>query len=364
MARTRRTLLAGVMTLALFTGACAVGTGSSDENGEDGASGEDGANGAADGGEFTFASWGGGYQDAQEEIIVQPWAEENGLELFSDGPTDYSRLRAQVEADSVEWDVVTLEPFWAIAHCGTLLEEIADEVDTTNLPEEAVSDCGIPFDVLSYVLVYDTEAFGDNPPTSWADFFDTETYPGNRGVWNYAPGGALEAAMLADGVDIDDLYPLDVDRALDKLDEIRGDIAFYDTGAQQVQQLESQEVSMSIAWSGRALDAVRNDAPYEPVWDGHLMLVDSFAIPMGSQNVEAGIDLINYATSPEAQNAFIETYTYGPVNSEADPDLDEVAEGFLPTLEGRYELGRYLDQDWWAENFDRVSEQWTQWAAG
>lgn len=344
--------LCGATVVALTLTACSAGTGSG--------SGDVGESG----GTLTFASWGGGYQEAQEETIVQPWAEEYGVDLLSDGPTDYARIRAQVESGSIDWDVVTLEPFWAIAHCGTYLEEIADEVDTSLLPPEAVSDCGIPFDVLSYVLVYDESEFGDNPPTSWADFFDTETYPGNRGVWNYAFGGALEVALLADGVAMDDLYPLEVDRAFDKLDTIRDDIAFYDTGAQQVQQMESGEVAMTIAWSGRALDAVRNDAPYEPVWAQHLMLVDTLAVPLGTENREAAIDLINYATTAEAQNAFIETYTYGPINSEADPQLDETAMKFLPTNPDHLDEGRYLDQEWWAENFDDMSAQWTQWTAG
>ncbi|MFD2353942.1 extracellular solute-binding protein [Nonomuraea ferruginea] len=82
-----------------------------------------------------------------------------------------------------------------------------------------------------------------------------------------------------------------------KLDAIRGDIAFYDTGAQQVQQLQSQEVVMSIAWSGRALDAVRAGATYEPVWKDNLMLVDSLAIVKGSKNVDQGVSLINEMTS-------------------------------------------------------------------
>ncbi|WP_063842792.1 ABC transporter substrate-binding protein [Sphaerimonospora mesophila] len=314
--------------------------------------------------QLTFVSWGGGYQEAQESLIVKPWGDKNGVRVLSDGPTDYAKLKAQVDSGNTQWDVITLEPFWAISHCGTMLEKIKDKVDTSKLPAEAVSDCGIPFDILSYVLVYDSSKFGGDPPTSWADFFDTAKYPGKRGVWNYAPGGALEAALLADGVALGDLYPLDVDRALKKLDTIRGDIAYYDTGAQQVQQLQSKEVVMSIAWSGRGLDAVRAGAPYEPVWKDNLMLVDSLAILKGSKHVDEGVSLINELTSAPAQEAFIEKYTYGTVNSDAKPKLDETARKFSPTEAGHGEQGRFMDQQWWADNFDKVSGEWTKWASG
>ncbi|MEV4102624.1 extracellular solute-binding protein [Nonomuraea sp. NPDC049649] len=343
------TVAAATSVLALLLAACGGGNGS-------GAGGGDK--------QLTFVSWGGGYQEAQESLIVKPWGEKNGVRTLSDGPTDYAKLKAQVDSGNTQWDVITLEPFWAISQCGTMLEKIKDKVDTSKLPAEATTDCGIPFDILSYVLVYDSSKFGDNPPTSWADFFDTAKYPGKRGVWNYAPGGALEVALLADGVALDDLYPLDTARALKKLDAIRGDIAFYDTGAQQVQQMQSQEVVMSIAWSGRALDAVRAGAPYEPVWKDNLMLVDSLAIVKGSKNIDLGVSLIDEMTAPAGQKAFVEKYTYGVVNSDTKPELDETARKFSPTEDGQGEQGRFMDQQWWADNFDKVSADWTKWASG
>jgi putative spermidine/putrescine transport system substrate-binding protein len=353
MSRSRRplTLAVAASALTVALAACSAGTGT-------GSSGDAGSK------QLTFVSWGGGYQEAQESIIVKPWGEKNDVKVLSDGPTDYAKLKAQVESGNAQWDVITLEPFWAIANCGTLLEKVKDKVDTSKLPAEAVSDCGIPFDILSYVMVYDTSKFKDNPPTSWADFFDTKKYPGKRGVWNYGPGGQLEAALLADAVALDKLYPLDVPRALKKLDAIRKDIAFYDTGAQQVQQMQSKEVVMSIAWSGRALDAVRAGAPYAPVWDGNLMLVDSLAVVKGSKNIDLATKLIDEATSAAAQEGFIEKYTYGSVNTDAKPNLDETARMFLPTEAGHGDKGRFIDQQWWADNFDKVSADWTKWASG
>ena len=45
-------------------------------------------------------------------------------------------------------------------------------------------------------------------------------FPGRRALRNH-PIATLEAALMADGVAPDKLYPLDVDRAFKKLEEIK-----------------------------------------------------------------------------------------------------------------------------------------------
>lgn len=350
--RTSRIVARSALGLAFVTAltGCAIGTGQS------------GTSGGGD--SLTFVSWGGGYQDAQMAAMVTPWAEENGVEIRSDGPTDYAKIKAQVESGNPEWDVVSLEPFWAIGNCGTLLEPIADQIDTSNLPPEAVTECTIPVDIIANLLVFDESEFGDDPPTSWEAFFDTETYPGKRGVWNFANSAAFEAALLADGVAPEDLYPLDVDRALAKLDTIKDDIVFYDTGAQQTQQIANGDVVMTIAWSGRALEAVKDGAPFAPVWNDALFVVDSLSVLKDAPNKELAIDLIRFASTPEAQTAFVELYPYGVVNSEADPQLDEVSMRFLPSAPENSANAIWRDEEWWSENFDASVERWTEWAAG
>ena len=83
--------------------ACSVGTGG-DDSGSEGSS------------SLTYVSWGGGYQDAQMSQMVEPWGQENDVTIRSDGPTDNSKIKAQVESGNPNWDVVSLEPFWAIAN--------------------------------------------------------------------------------------------------------------------------------------------------------------------------------------------------------------------------------------------------------
>src|ERR1700724_2135702 len=103
--------------------------------------------------------------------------------------------------------------------------------------------------------MYRTKMFKNNPPKTWADFFNTKKFPGKRGVFNYVVGGGLEAASLADGATPSTLYPLNVNRAIAKLKTIKPDIVFYNSLGQSVEQLLAGNVAMSEVWNTRAYAA-------------------------------------------------------------------------------------------------------------
>src|SRR5690606_35103974 len=116
--------------------------------------------------------------------------------------------------------------------------------------------------IYSTVLGYHTEHYASKPrPTSWAEFWDVEQFPGPRALRN-SPVDNLEFALLADGVPLDQLYPLDVDRAFKKMEEIKPHISvWWSTGAQSAQVLIDQEVVLGTAWHGRFFTAMQEGAP-------------------------------------------------------------------------------------------------------
>lgn len=320
---------------------------------------------AASGGDtssLTFVSWGGQFQDAQMSAFAKPFQQKTGVTVRSDGPTDYSKIMTQVQTQNYDWDVVTVEPFWAVAQCGKLLEKL-DSIDRSSLVPGAGSECGVPVSSTAYLLAYDAKAYPGEKPASWADFFDTKKFPGKRAVWNYAPGGALEAALLADGVPADKLYPLDVKRALKKLDTIRDSIAFFDTGAQLTQMLESGEVTMGVTWNGRGYDAAANGASIVPVWDDSLILYDVMAIPKGDPHAKEAKDFIRNATTKAAQQKFVDTFPSGTSNTQVAAPADELRNAWSPDGGGKGK-STLIDNEWWAKNFDTASNEWTAWAAG
>jgi hypothetical protein len=73
----------------------------------------------------------------------------------------------------------------------------------------------------SYIIAYDAKKYGDNPPTSMADFFDVEKFPGKRGMYKWG-AGMWEALLMGDGVAPADLYPLDVEAGAQEAGILQG----------------------------------------------------------------------------------------------------------------------------------------------
>ena len=322
---------------------------------------------ALDGVTLTFASYGGIYQDGQESAAVKPFAADSGARVLSDGPTDYTKLKAQVDAKNVTWDVVDTDSIWAEHQCGKLLMPLdTTVVDTSKLPKDMVGKCSVPAMTYGMVLMYDTSKFGDNPPKSWADFFDTAKFPGKRavpGVPSDPSPGPLEAALIADGVAPDKLFPLDVDRALKKLSGVRSSLVFWDTGARSQQLLESGEVSMAMVWTGRAYSAVQNGAKFAPQWNQFMPIADSLAVPKGAKNPKAAMALINYYLGAGQQAKLSELTSYSPVNSDAQPKVEPAAAEYLTSTPERRAQALKLDNTWWAENQEQIVSKWSDWLA-
>lgn len=325
---------------------------------------QQGGEGDIKGTTMTFVSYGGAYQDAQKKAMTDPFQQKFGVEVQQDGPTDYAKLTTQIESGQVTWDVVDADPFFAIQQCKKMVEPIdTSVVDTSKMPKELVSECSVPSMTYSFALFYDKK-FAADPPKGWADFFNTEKYPGKRALQNLAQGGGYEAALLADGVPSDELFPIDYGRALKKLDTIKEDLVFWDTGAQSQQMMESGEVVMLLAWSGRGYTAIKNGASYEPQWNQNMAVYDVFMVPKGTTNKAAAMKFISYATGAEAQARLTETIPYAPIHADADPKVDEQLKSFLPTQPDIREKAVVIDQEWWAENLDAATQKWTAWVGG
>ncbi|MEU0686378.1 ABC transporter substrate-binding protein [Streptomyces uncialis] len=341
-------VVAVTTALTLITAGCSTGSGS-----------------GGDGKKLTFTSYGSGYQKAQSTAWLKPWAKAAGVTAVEDQPTDYAKIKTMVDAKRVTWDVVDTEPFFPVGACGTYAEKLDfGKIDRSKFPKGTVSDCAVPDAMYSLVLVYDPDAYKDAEPTSVADFFDTEKFPGKRLAPGFATGGSIEAALLGDGVAPDALYPLDYDRAFKKLDTLGKDLSFWETSAQSQQALESKQADMALVWSGRAYMAAKNGSAYTPVWQDNMLAYAVLMVPKGAPNKERAMDFIAYATGAKAQAAFAEDQPYAAVNADAKPKLEPLAEKWNTARSDIQGKGFYQDVAWWAKNQDEATERWTGWATG
>jgi len=309
----------------------------------------------------TIATTGGEFSSVLRSTVFDPFTKQTGVTVKDDSPNNEAKLKAMVTAGSPTWDIFHSSPARSRAYCGKYFEKIDYSiVDKSKLDPDQVQPCGVPLLNSVFLLVYNKKKYGDTPPTSWKDFYDTKKFPGKRGIMNYAKDAGMETALLADGVPGKKLYPLDYDRAFKKLNTIRSQTSFFDTGAQQEQALQSGSVDMMLAWPSRAAEAASNGADIGVVWNQPLSYSDTLAVVKGSPNKTNAMKLINQIVSAQSQSKLFSRLPYSPVNSAADPKPSKTLKDFMLKYH-KNDSVVVRDNDWWAQHLDEASEKWTSW---
>ena len=312
--------------------------------------------------QIIVANTGGPYLEAVLEATGKAFTESAGIDVLGDGPQTLPQLQQMVQAERVSWDVVEVPPVFTLRYCGELFEELpADLQNYPNVISDFENECGIPSVGYANLMLYNTDTFPDGGPQNWADFFDVEQFPGKHGLWDGAEGVNLEIALMADGVAPEDLYPLDIDRALAKLEELRPHIVFWRSGAQSTQMMESQEVDMLMAWSSRAYPALNNNAPFVPVWNQHIIYNNVLAIPKGAPHPEISADYIRMAMQPEQQARVSEIFPVTPGLIGTQPDLNEAGMAVFAATPERVDIAVRPDLAWVADNSEEIITRWTEW---
>ncbi len=326
------------------------------------------AEGSLDGKTLTFVSYGGVYQDGQLAAL-EDFVAKSGVKLLSDGPTELAKIQAQVESGNVMWDVVDTGDFMPYVHCGTLFQKLDfSKLDISHIPEGQVGDCSVPAMNYAVMFLYKKETYPEGGPENWTDFFDTEKFPGTRAVPGYADaeGYMIELPLLADGIAQADMFPPDIDRALNKWRGMRdnGNLILWTTGAESTQLMESGEADMVIAWSGRGMAALENGAEYVPVWQDWVVVKDQMTIPVGAADPDAAHALINAYLGKRAQEIMTEQTSYSPIHNDAQPEVDELTAQFLTNTPEKQAMAYNQNISYWVENYDALSEKWAEFIAG
>jgi putative spermidine/putrescine transport system substrate-binding protein len=228
-------------------------------------------------------------------------------------------------------------------------------------------DYWVAFDVECVCLVTSTSKYtSDTAPHSWADFWDTRKFPGRRALQNWVQT-TPEKALLADGVDPANLYPLDLDRAFKVLDRIKPSIRiWWPIGNQVLSQelLRSGEVDMLDMWDGRALQVIKQGAKGKLEWNQGFYFLPPFSIPKGAKNIENAQRFINFILQPKQQAAWSNHSYYGYVNTKAGALVDPSITSDLPTAPQNFSKMIQVDAGWWATNLGAVQKRYDTWLAG
>lgn len=314
---------------------------------------------------------GGPFTPGFSQAFYEPFKEATGITVVgiqgAHEPT--GMIRAMVEAKSYTWNMALLSKS---SHQSLVnidyLEPIAPKggpgKNLSQIPENLRGEFIMGTDVYSSLIAYRTDAMGKNPPKNWKDLWDVEGVPGLRALRKH-PFDTIEAALLADGVDPKDLYPLDFDRAFKSLDRIRDDVVIWWTGGAQTSQLlKSGEVDCLFTWNGRAQVAIDDGAPVELVWDQALYTFEGWTILKGTPNADLCREFIEFCAQGEQQAKYTPHVAYGPTNPSAYDHIPAERAKVLPTNPAYLPKMISVDTDFWGKHKEEASERFNSWLLG
>ena len=314
---------------------------------------------------ITVADPGGPFGPAFRKAFYDPFEKASGIKVVNVAreaePT--AQFKAIVDTKSYTWDVCTLTlSARDILSKQGLLEPIGFTRDAApTLMPEAISPHWMGTDVYATVFAYRKDRFASGAPQSWADFWNVQKFPGRRSL-RKNPIDTLEQALLADGVPLDKLYPLDVDRAFRSLDRIKQHVAVWWTGgAQSTQLLQSGEVDLISGWNARFQAAIDGGTPAEIVWNQGLYSIEGWAIPKGNPRADAARQFIKFCSAADRQAAYTDVLAYGPTNLDAYKSIPAERAKLLPTSPENLKKMAMANEDWWSANRSTVTERFNSW---
>jgi putative spermidine/putrescine transport system substrate-binding protein len=317
---------------------------------------------------INVASFGGVVQEYQTRLFARPFEAKTGIKV-NIGP-NASLALAKLQNSSgapAQWDIISLsgaEYFEAVSQ-NLIAPYDYNIIDPTYIPPEYRESHGVKFALFLFVMAWDKRQIPDDKaPQSPAEFWDTNRYKGKRSLYSgISGGGTLEMAVLADGGSLNQLYPLDVDRALRSLERLgRGNIIWHGTNAEPIQQLSSGAVPLANCFNGRVVSANRSGAQlgYTPAYSG--VMGNPYCVMQTSANKKEAFEYINYMLNTiKAAAEYMELTNYAVPNTEAlklvSPDIVDV----LPTSPKLKDKVYIKDDAWWAANLARVTAKFKEW---
>jgi putative spermidine/putrescine transport system substrate-binding protein len=169
----------------------------------------------------------------------------------------------------------------------------------------------------------------------------------------------LEFALLSDGVPLDKLYPLDVDRAFRVLERHKPLINVWYKSTTQIPTLfRGEEVDLIEATGGRVIDLKRSGAPVNFTYNQGAWMQSFWVTPKGAKNKENAMKLMAFYARPENEAQFAQMFANGVPNIKAYALMPKETVALLPTSPENIGKQIRIDAAWWSKNVDEITKRW------
>ncbi|MCC7060933.1 MAG: extracellular solute-binding protein, partial [Burkholderiaceae bacterium] len=165
------------------------------------------APGTADARDLMVVGFGGGFQDNARKHLFQGYTRATGTPVKDDVYNgEMAKIATMVKAHDVTWDVVMVEAPELVRGCEDGSFEKLDwtVINRSKFVTGGTVACGAGAVGWGVALFYDQKRIAAGPKT-YAELWDTKTFPGKRSL-RFTPKTTLEIALMADGVAPDQVY--------------------------------------------------------------------------------------------------------------------------------------------------------------
>lgn len=322
--------------------------------------------------QVVIATTGGAYDVALRKWWFDPFTAKTGIQVVSVAATNAemrAKATAMVKTGNVTWDLYPDGEIQVSSQDHLAISEPLDSFCTQfkarqHLVPDACISAGVRLFSTATLMAYDPLAFKASQPMTWADMWDTAKYPGGRSFPNFDdPWRVMAAALLADGVTRGDLFPLDVDRALKKLDALRPSISlWWKTGDQSVQGFRDRDYSVGQIWLTRA-SALKAEGR-SIAWSNKaaFLVGDRLTVIKGAPDRENALKLIAFwLDSPEIQAKVCEALLCTPPSSAAIALMPQAVRDQMPSAEDVRDSIVVPDAKWINDHAGELLERWNNW---
>lgn len=315
---------------------------------------------------------GGAFGDAVKKHFFDPFTKATGVRVIPIS-TSYgdmmAKTAAMAESGNVEWDIIAPQ-FTELQQISKYLTDLGDCSAMPNVEKHAIpGTCGrwgVLYVIGGQMLCWNPALYKDRKPERWSDFWDVERFPGRRAMANTgSPWATLMFTLLADGVEPAKLFPLDLDRAFRKLDQIKPHIAvWWRTGDQSKTMWRNSDIAMSMMWSGTAYDAKHSGTPLDWTFNQAIADFGAWCILKGAPHPNAARAFIDfYMANPENHASFAREIGYATSNKDMSKMLSAEEKKELVTTPEEMSSIITVNADWLAANRSKALERWTAWVS-
>ncbi|MGE0802824.1 MAG: extracellular solute-binding protein [Lautropia sp.] len=305
--------------------------------------------------EIVLANFGGEALKSTNEVYAAAFNKMGtGARVRVDGggPTS-GKIKAIVESRRISWDMVDRNFHGSLELGPQGFLEAVDYtiVDANKVLPGYAGKWGVGSYTYANVLAWNNKAFRNGrAPKTWADFWNVKEFPGKRSMRKYIDG-VVEAALMADGVPADALYPLDLPRAFKKLRELKRDLIFWGNHAEARQLLRDREVTMACVAHSSAFE-LKNETRGEIdfTFDQGTLFVSGWAVLKGSPAGRKNWEFLASTQDPQRQVEMLRRLSWGPINPAANALIPPELQAVNPSNPKHLAVMAKADNAWYAQN--------------